>query len=146
MVSRTIRDAHFSFPGKEILTGASLLIRPGDRIALLGPNGTGKSTVLKLLAGELVADAGDVRMLGRATWPIAAVAAASGERSVLDALLEPFATLRAMHDEMVATGGASGRGRTGGSEALWRAAKSATVSRAATRSRAGCARLPRRSA
>jgi ATP-binding cassette subfamily F protein 3 len=95
-------DAHFSFPGKEILTGASLLIRPGDRIALLGPNGTGKSTVLKLLAGELVADAGDVRMLGRASVAyLQQSQQQSGEGSVLDALLEPFAHLRAMHDEMV---------------------------------------------
>ena len=95
-------DAHFSFPGKEILTGASLLIRPGDRIALLGPNGTGKSTVLKLLAGELAADAGDVRMLGRASVAyLQQSQQQSGDGSVLDALLEPFAHLHAMHDEMV---------------------------------------------
>ena len=93
--------AHFGFPGKEILTGASLLIRPGDRLALLGPNGTGKSTVLKLLAGELTTDAGDVRLLGRATVSyLQQSQQLSGEGSVLDALLEPFAHLRAMHDEM----------------------------------------------
>ena len=95
-------DAHFAFPGKDILTGASLLIRPGDRMALLGPNGTGKSTVLKLLAGELSADAGDVRMLGRASVAyLQQSQQQSGDGSVLDALLEPFAHLRAMHDEMV---------------------------------------------
>ncbi|HEX7509429.1 MAG TPA: ABC-F family ATP-binding cassette domain-containing protein [Polyangia bacterium] len=95
-------DAHFAFPGKEILTGASLLIRPGDRVALLGPNGTGKSTVLKLLAGELAADTGDVRMLGRASVAyLQQSQQLSGEGTVLDALLEPFAHLHAMHDEMV---------------------------------------------
>jgi ATP-binding cassette subfamily F protein 3 len=94
-------DAHFGFPGKEILTGASLLIRPGDRLALLGPNGTGKSTALKLLSGELTTDAGDVRMLGRATVAyLQQSQQQSGDGSVLDALLEPFAHLRAMHDEM----------------------------------------------
>jgi len=95
-------DASFAFPGKEILDGASLLIRPGDRLALLGPNGTGKSTVLKLLAGELTADTGDVRVLGRFTVAyLQQSQQLSGEGTVLDALLEPFAHLHEMHDEMV---------------------------------------------
>jgi ATP-binding cassette subfamily F protein 3 len=95
-------DVHFGYPGKEILEGASLLIRPGDRLALLGPNGTGKSTVLKLLAGELAADAGDVRVLGRFTVAyLQQSQQQSGDGTVLDALLEPFAHLHDMHEEMV---------------------------------------------
>jgi ATPase subunit of ABC transporter with duplicated ATPase domains len=95
-------DVSFGYPGKEILEGASLLIRPGDRLALLGPNGTGKSTVLKLLAGELGADAGDVRVLGRFTVAyLQQSQQLSGEGTVLDALLAPFAHLHEMHDEMV---------------------------------------------
>jgi len=104
-------DAHFGFPGKEILEGASLLIRPGDRLALLGPNGTGKSTVLKLLAGELAADSGDVRVLGRFTVGyLQQSQQQAGEGSVLDALLEPFAHLHEMHDEMVTLEGRLGGG------------------------------------
>ena len=60
-------DASFAYPGTDILAGASLLIRPGDRLALLAPNGAGKSTVLRLLAGDLQLDEGDVRVLGRAS-------------------------------------------------------------------------------
>ena len=60
-------DASFAYPGNDILVGASLLIRPGDRLALLGPNGTGKSTALRLLSGDLQPDSGDVRVLGRAS-------------------------------------------------------------------------------
>jgi ATP-binding cassette subfamily F protein 3 len=94
-------DAHFSYPGTEILAGASLLIRPGDRLALLGPNGTGKSTVLKLLAGELQVDAGDVRVLGRQTVAYLQQShQLGGTGSVLDALLEPFAHVQAMHEEL----------------------------------------------
>jgi ATP-binding cassette, subfamily F, member 3 len=95
-------DVHFGYPGKEILEGASLLIRPGDRLALLGPNGTGKSTALKLLAGELTADSGDVRVLGRFTVGyLQQSQQLTGEGTVLDALLEPFAHLHEIHDEMV---------------------------------------------
>jgi ATP-binding cassette subfamily F protein 3 len=102
-------DVHFGFPGKEILTGASLLIRPGDRLALLGPNGTGKSTVLKLLAGELAADSGDVRVLGRFTVAyLQQSQQQAGDGSVIDALLEPFSHLHAMHDEMIALEGRLG--------------------------------------
>jgi ATP-binding cassette subfamily F protein 3 len=94
-------DAHFGYPGTEILTGASLLIRPGDRLALLGPNGTGKSTVLKLLAGELQLDAGDVRVLGRQTVAYLRQShQLGGEGTVLDALLESFADVQALHDDI----------------------------------------------
>lgn len=94
-------NVDFSYPGKEILTGASLLIRPGDRLALLGPNGTGKSTVLKLLAGELQCDGGDARVLGHASVAYLKQSQQLGfEGTVMDALLEPFARLHAMHDEM----------------------------------------------
>ena len=94
-------DAYFSYPGTEILAGASLLVRPGDRLALLGPNGTGKSTVLKLLAGELQLDAGDVRVLGRQTVAYLRQShQLGGQGTVLDALLEPFAHVQALHEEL----------------------------------------------
>src|ERR1700710_814137 len=96
-------DVTFGYPGNEILSGASLLIKPGDRLALVGPNGTGKSTALRLLAGELEADAGDVRILGRQT---VAYLKQSQELvdggTLLDALLHPFADLQRLHDELTA--------------------------------------------
>jgi ATP-binding cassette, subfamily F, member 3 len=96
-------DVSFGYPGNEILTGASLLIKPGDRLALVGPNGTGKSTALRLLAGDLQPDAGDVRVLGRQT---VAYLRQSQELedggTLLDALLEPFAELQRLHDELAA--------------------------------------------
>jgi ATP-binding cassette subfamily F protein 3 len=46
-------------PGKPILTGLSFRFDPEDRVALLGKNGNGKSTMAKLLAGKLQAMAGD---------------------------------------------------------------------------------------
>jgi ATP-binding cassette subfamily F protein 3 len=46
------------YDGRAILTNVNLTLSPGDRIALLGRNGAGKSTYMKLLAGELAALAG----------------------------------------------------------------------------------------
>jgi ATP-binding cassette subfamily F protein 3 len=46
------------YNGKAILEGVSLTLAPGARVALLGRNGAGKSTYMKLLAGELPALAG----------------------------------------------------------------------------------------
>jgi len=97
-------DASFAYPGTEILEGASLLIRPGDRLALLAPNGAGKSTVLRLLAGDVLADAGDVRVLGRASVAyLRQSQELSGAGTLLDALLEPFADLQRLHDQLIAT-------------------------------------------
>src|SRR5579863_9140346 len=96
-------DASFAYPGNEILVGASLLIRPGDRLALVGPNGTGKSTALRLLSGDLQPDSGDVRVLGRASVAyLRQSQELSGGGTLLEALLEPFADLQRLHDEMAA--------------------------------------------
>lgn len=47
-------------PGRPILTGLSLRIDNDDRIALLGSNGNGKSTLVKLLAGKLAPEHGSI--------------------------------------------------------------------------------------
>lgn len=45
--------------------GLSLHVSPGETYGLLGPNGAGKSTAISVIAGLLVADEGEVRVLGR---------------------------------------------------------------------------------
>ena len=49
-----------SFGENEVLHGVDLLVRKGDRLVILGPNGIGKSTLLKIVMGELKPDAGEV--------------------------------------------------------------------------------------
>jgi len=47
-----------SFGAKRVLNGVDLNLRRGDRLAVIGPNGIGKSTLLKIITGRLEADAG----------------------------------------------------------------------------------------
>src|SRR3954468_22467144 len=49
-----------SFGSRSILHGLDLDIEPRARLGVIGPNGGGKSTLLRILAGEEVADAGEV--------------------------------------------------------------------------------------
>ena len=55
----------FSYGRQELLRGITLTLEPGKFTVLLGPNGGGKSTLLKLLTGELTPDSGEVRLDGR---------------------------------------------------------------------------------
>jgi ATP-binding cassette subfamily F protein 3 len=53
---------HKSYPGTPVLKGASGAIKTGQRIALLGANGTGKTTLLEILAGNLFEDSGSLEI------------------------------------------------------------------------------------
>ncbi|MFT5240257.1 MAG: ATP-binding cassette subfamily F protein uup [Candidatus Promineifilaceae bacterium] len=54
------QNIHYSVGGRVLLDDASLRIQKGERIGLLGRNGEGKSTLMRLLAGELEVDSGDI--------------------------------------------------------------------------------------
>ncbi len=54
----TLQDIHLTFGGDPLLTGAELSVSDGDRICLVGRNGSGKSTFLKIAAGQVEADSG----------------------------------------------------------------------------------------
>lgn len=47
-----VRDLHVSIEGKEILKGVNLTINKGEKHALMGPNGNGKSTLAAVIAGR----------------------------------------------------------------------------------------------
>lgn len=53
-------------PGRPVLDGFSLSVGKGETVALVGPSGSGKTTALKLANRLVDADAGTVRVLGRA--------------------------------------------------------------------------------
>ena len=54
------QDLTFEFGARAIVEDATWHIHPGERIGLIGYNGTGKSTLLKLLAGEYLPSKGTV--------------------------------------------------------------------------------------
>ena len=57
----TVKDLAKGFDGRTLFSDINLEVIGGERIALLGDNGTGKSTFLKILLGEESADAGKIR-------------------------------------------------------------------------------------
>ena len=58
----SINDLDFHFGSRALYDGASLHIKPKDKIGLIGLNGTGKSTLLRLLVGEYKPDGGSISM------------------------------------------------------------------------------------
>jgi ATPase subunit of ABC transporter with duplicated ATPase domains len=55
-----VSDLSFSYGAKEVLKGVSFKVEKGDKIALIGANGIGKSTLCKLLMQELFAKSGQI--------------------------------------------------------------------------------------
>ena len=72
-VTLHLADLHFSYgEGREALSGLNLDIRPGERLALVGASGAGKTTLVQLLLGFLTPTAGTLSVNGRdlRDWPM----------------------------------------------------------------------------
>lgn len=59
-----IRDLVFSREGRMILDGISLDIEKGSMVAFMGPSGVGKTTILRLISGQLQPDSGSIEVNG----------------------------------------------------------------------------------
>jgi len=60
-----VRDAHYAVDGRPIFTGVDLCARRGRITAIMGPSGTGKTTLLKLITAQIQADSGQVVVFGK---------------------------------------------------------------------------------
>jgi len=59
------RDVHFGYtPGTPVIKGFSAEIQPGQRVAIVGPTGAGKTTIVKLLMRFYDVDSGSIRIDG----------------------------------------------------------------------------------
>ena len=99
-----LTNVSLSFPDKKVLEGVSLTVYPGDRIALVGDNGAGKTSVFRMLAGDLRPDSGDVSLAGGVRIghleQDLADPANDPERTCMEAALEPFGYLIELEDRM----------------------------------------------
>lgn len=65
-----LRDIGFSYDGQDVLTDVNCIISRGEYVGIVGPNGGGKTTLLKILLGLLSPSSGAVSLLG--TTPLSA--------------------------------------------------------------------------
>ena len=84
----TLLDIHHAYGGAPILSGVNLSINQGERLCLIGRNGEGKSTLLKIIDGQLTPDKGERR--GIKTLKLAALDQSVPKMSgtVLDAIMQ----------------------------------------------------------
>lgn len=60
-----IQGLNFSYPQAQVLKDIDLTLYPEEFLGIVGPNGGGKSTLLKLILGLLTPDSGAIRVLGK---------------------------------------------------------------------------------
>ena len=57
-----VNHVSYALPDRQLLDDVSLEVVPGERVGLIGRNGEGKTTLLRIITGELRADAGTVEL------------------------------------------------------------------------------------
>jgi ATP-binding cassette subfamily F protein uup len=117
-----LTDIHAAFGHVPLLDGADLRIEAGERVAVIGRNGTGKSTLLRILAGEIEPDRGEIwRAPGLRAARLAQDAASVTSEPVFDVVAGGLGELRdlvkAYHHAAVAVADASGDAELASSQA-----------------------------
>ena len=82
-----IRDLTYRIAGRTLLDNVSVSLPAGHHAGLIGRNGTGKSTLLKLIAGTLQADGGEISLPANTRIGMLAQEAPDGPESLLETVL-----------------------------------------------------------
>jgi ATP-binding cassette subfamily F protein uup len=99
----SLSNAHLAFGHVPLLDGAAMALEPGERVALIGRNGAGKSSLLKILAGLDKPDDGLVQQqTGLRRIYVAQEPAFADGSTVFDAVSEGVAEARALRDRFEA--------------------------------------------
>lgn len=90
------------FGGREILDNASFRLLKGEHVGLIGANGEGKSTFLKIITGELAPDSGNVEWCRHITYGYLDQYSSLGKgKTIRDVLRDAFSNLTALEAEML---------------------------------------------
>ena len=101
MIILAVQDIQKSFGTHEVLKGVSFTLQEQDRMGLVGVNGCGKSTLMKIIAGEESADSGSVNIQkGLRIGYLAQQGELSGQETVREVLESVFEPLVRMEEEM----------------------------------------------
>ena len=60
-----VRDVHYAIGGRDIFSGLDIEVTQGRITAVMGPSGTGKTTLLRLITGQILPDQGQVLVWGQ---------------------------------------------------------------------------------
>ncbi len=82
-----ISEINFAIEGRPLFEGASAFIPKGHKVGLIGRNGTGKTTLFKLIRGELQLDGGEISIPAKARIGGVAQEVPGNETSLLDTVL-----------------------------------------------------------
>lgn len=97
----TLDNIGFEFSGRWLYRNTTLQFSPGDRIGLIGRNGTGKTTLLRLITGEYTPVEGKISMAKgmRIGFLKQEMEAYKSDKSIMDVALEAFEDTLAMQEE-----------------------------------------------
>jgi ATP-binding cassette subfamily F protein 3 len=104
----TLVDITLRIAGRPLIEGADLQIAQGQKVGFVGRNGTGKSSLFKLVLGELQADQGEIQLPTNARIGSVAQDAPGGRTTPLEAVLAADRERQALLDERDKTGADGG--------------------------------------
>ena len=98
----SLNKISFEFGGRYLYKDASWQINPGDKVGLIGANGTGKSTLLRLINGEYALESGSITKLKNLSIGFLNqdLLSYDSEKNILDVAMEAFEKQLTLHEEI----------------------------------------------